>query len=138
MINIDLFHFLRPLALLAIPAVVLIWWLVRRQETQKSGVADLVAPHLRDALTVNRGQAGRFRPVDGAAIVMLAAAVAAAGPTWSKQQSPWFSETRSGALQGHRSDQAAHRVAHGVDCVCGQRAHRNAAQHRFRRHQAVS
>ena len=53
----------------------------------------LASPHLRDALTVNRSDHARIRPVDGVAITAVLIAIAAAGPTWSKQQSPWFAET---------------------------------------------
>jgi len=36
MSGLALFHFLRPWWLLAIPAIALVWWLVRRRETKKS------------------------------------------------------------------------------------------------------
>ena len=93
MSGIDLFHFLRPLWLIAIPFVGLTWWLVRRRDTATSLVGDFVAPHLRDALTVNRSDKNSVRPVDGVAITILFAVLAAAGPTWNKQQSPWFAES---------------------------------------------
>ena len=93
MSGVDLFHFIRPAWLLAIPAIGLAWWLVRRREAGTTSIGDLVAPHLRDALTVNRNDRARIRPVDGVAAAALLIAIAAAGPTWSKQQSPWFAET---------------------------------------------
>ncbi len=93
MSGIDLFHFLRPLWLSAIPLVVLVWWLVRRRETAGSVTGGFVAPHLRDALTVNRSDRKTVLPVDGVAIAIIFAVLAAAGPTWSKQQSPWFAES---------------------------------------------
>ena len=93
MSELDLFHFLRPLWLLALPIIVLTWWLVKKHESQKSQVASMVAPHLRDALTINRERKRAFRPVDGIGIALTAAALAAAGPTWGKQPSPWFAET---------------------------------------------
>lgn len=89
----EAFHFLRPLWLLAMPATAALWWLVRRREARRADVAGFVAPHLRAALTVHREATRGFRPVDGVALVVLAAALAAAGPTWSKQVSPWFEET---------------------------------------------
>ena len=92
MSSFDLFHFLRPMWLVAIPLVGLTWWLVRRREAGKTSIGELVAPHLRDALTVNRGGRARVRAVDGVAIAALLITLAAAGPTWSKQQSPWFTE----------------------------------------------
>lgn len=93
MSGIDLFHFLRPLWLLATPLVVVAWWLVRHRETAGSVTGDFVAPHLRDALTVNRSDRKTVLPVDGVAIATIFAVLAAAGPTWSKQQSPWFAES---------------------------------------------
>jgi Ca-activated chloride channel family protein len=93
MSGLDLFHFIRPAWLLAIPLIGLAWWLVRRRETGTSSVGDMVAPHLRDALTINRNDRVRVRPVDGVSVAALLIAIAAAGPTWSKQQSPWFAET---------------------------------------------
>lgn len=89
----DALHFLRPLWLLAIPAAVLTWWLVRRRTASQANVGVFIAPHLRDALTVNRNVFAAFRPVDGVALTMIATAVATAGPVWSKQVSPWFEET---------------------------------------------
>ena len=79
---LSLFHFLRPLWLLAVPLVCLLWWLVRRREARNSTVNELVAPHLRDALTVNADANGGLRPVDLACIAGLLMALAAAGPTW--------------------------------------------------------
>jgi Ca-activated chloride channel family protein len=90
---IDLFHFLRPAWLLAIPATVLVWWLVRRREAQHGRQGEFVAEHLRMALTVNRDSRTGWRAVDGVGIAVLLLALAAAGPTWSRQASPWFAET---------------------------------------------
>lgn len=90
---IELLHFLRPLWLLALPAIALTWWLVRRREASAMDAGAFIAPHLRDALTINREARRGVRAVDGVALAMLAAAVGAAGPTWSKQASPWFAET---------------------------------------------
>lgn len=89
----ELLHFLRPLWLLAVPLTGLIWWLVRRREATRADVGTFVAPHLREALTINRDAHNGVRAVDGVALLMLLTAAAAAGPTWSKQASPWFAET---------------------------------------------
>ena len=50
---IELFHFVRPLWLLAIPVLALLWWLVRRSDSAEVEVGDLISPHLRAALIVN-------------------------------------------------------------------------------------
>ena len=109
--------------LVALPIIGLVWWLVKKHESQKSEVAPIVAPHLRDALTINRERKRTFRPVDGIGIALTAAALAAAGPTWSKQPSPWFAETaplvvaievsdsmRANDLQPTRLDRARFKV----------------------------
>jgi len=90
---IEALHFLRPLWLLAIPAVAVAWWLVRRRYAAEPQLGGFVAPHLRDALTINRDAGSGFRAVDGVALAMLAVSIAAAGPSWRKQVSPWFEET---------------------------------------------
>ncbi len=119
----ELFHFLRPGWLAAIPLLLVVWWLVRRHEAGRRQMTSLVAPHLRDALTVHRDARGALRPVDGLVIALMALATAAAGPTWSKQPSPWFSETaplvialeisesmRANDLQPTRLDRARFKV----------------------------
>ena len=134
MIDLDVLHFMRPLWLIALPFVALAWWLVRRAETSKAGVGDLLAPHLREALTVNRYRRGMLRPVDGAALGLLTAVLAAAGPTWSKQRSPWFGETaplviamevsdsmRSNDLQPTRLDRARFELLDLIDQRTGSR-----------------
>lgn len=85
-------HFLRPLWLLALPLTAVAWWLVRRRESAFRQLGDVVAPHLRDALTINRNAHDGVRAVDGVALVMLIIAAAAAGPTFSQQRSPWFED----------------------------------------------
>jgi Ca-activated chloride channel family protein len=130
----DLFHFIRPLWLVAIPLLAIIWWLVRRREATTTLVGDLVAPHLADALTVNPSGRNGFRPVDGVVIAAITMAVAAAGPTWSKQPSPWFAETaplviaievsdsmRSNDLQPTRLDRARFRVLDLIRARTGSR-----------------
>ena len=90
---IELFHFLRPLWLAPLPLIGLAWWLVRRRDAATAAMAPLLAPHLQEALTLNRDAGGGIRAVDGVALVMLAASLAAAGPTWTREPSPWFEET---------------------------------------------
>jgi Ca-activated chloride channel family protein len=89
----DALHFLRPLWLLALPYIALVWWLARRETDYHPRGNAFLAPHLREALTIDRDASDRLRPVDGVALVMLCLAVAAAGPTWTAQLAPWFRET---------------------------------------------
>jgi len=89
----ELFHFIRPLWLVLLPLVGLIWWLLRRREALAADIPPLLAPHLQQALTLNRNARRGIGAIDGVAIVMIAATLAAAGPTWSRQPGPWFEET---------------------------------------------
>jgi len=127
-------HFLRPMWLMALPAIAMIWWLVRRRDASQSQVSSLVAPHLREALTVNRNVRKGIRAVDGVCIASVFAALAAAGPTWSKQASPWFAEAaplviaievsdsmRSNDAQPTRLDRARFKVMDLVEARTGSR-----------------
>ncbi len=131
---IEALHFLRPLWLAALPAALLTWWWVRRRDASQANVASFVAPHLRDALTVNRNARKGVRAVDGVFVVLLLVILAAAGPTWSKQVSPWFAETaplvvaievsdsmRSNDLQPTRLDRARFKVLDLVAARTGSR-----------------
>lgn len=131
---IEALHFLRPLWLLAIPAVAIAWWLVRRRQAGGPQLGDIVAPHLRNALTINRDAGSGFRAVDGVALAMLTLSVATAGPSWSKQVSPWFEESaplvvamevsdsmRSNDLLPTRLDRARFKVLDLVDARTGAR-----------------
>ena len=131
---IELLHFIRPLWLIVLPVIVVVWWLVRRREASQASVGGFVAPHLREALTVNRDARRGLRAVDGVAAALLVAAIAAAGPTWSKQASPWFTETaplivaveisdsmRSNDFQPTRLDRARFKVMDLVAARTGSR-----------------
>jgi Ca-activated chloride channel family protein len=130
----DALHFIRPLWLVVLPAIALVWWLVRRRDANQARVGEFVAPHLREALTVNRDARRGLRAVDGVAVALLAAAIAAAGPTWSRQAAPWFTETaplvvaieisdsmRSNDLQPTRLDRARFKVMDLVATRTGSR-----------------
>ena len=75
---IDALHFIRPLWLIALPVILLVWWLVRRRDASQAMVGDFVAPHLREALTINRDARRGLRAVDGVAVALLVTAIAAA------------------------------------------------------------
>ncbi|MHA7815611.1 MAG: VWA domain-containing protein [Pseudohaliea sp.] len=130
----EAFHFLRPLWLLTLPLILLTWWLVRRQGERPPRGPAFLAPHLRDALIIERDRTRCPRGVDGVVLVMLCLAVAAAGPTWSQQQSPWFREAaplvvaievsdsmRSNELLPTRLDRARYEVLDLVKARTGSR-----------------
>jgi len=131
---IEMLQFLRPMWLFALPAIAMVWWLVHRREASQAQVSDIVAAHLRDALTVNRNIRKGVRAVDGVCVAAIFSVLAAAGPTWSKQASPWFSEAaplviaievsdsmRSNDVQPTRLDRARFKVLDLVAARTGSR-----------------
>ncbi|MAU45967.1 MAG: hypothetical protein CMP09_14290 [Yangia sp.] len=90
---LEAFRFLRPLWLLLIPLVLLLWWSVRRADRRKPMLAEAIAPHLREALTVGRRGRRRLAPVDSVALMLVLAAIGAAGPTWSRQPDPFAAQS---------------------------------------------
>jgi len=90
---IELFHFLRPWWLVALPAIGFIWWVVRHRDAAQASISGNIAPHLKDALTINHNARKGLRAIDGAALLLILLALVAAGPSWSKRVSPWFEET---------------------------------------------
>ena len=120
---LETFHFMRPLWLLGLVVVYFVWWLVRRSEASATKRYAHVAPHLQDALSVNRNVRRGVRPIDLTIVLLTCMVVAAAGPAWVKQPSPWFAETaplviamevsdsmRSNDLQPTRLDRARFKV----------------------------
>ncbi len=132
--SVDLFHFLRPAWLLALPALAYLWWVVRRRDAESTTAFGPIAPHLAAALVVNAGARSGIRPVDLGILAGLLVAIAAAGPTWSRQPSPWFSETaplviavevsdsmRANDLQPTRLDRARFKIQDLVAARTGAR-----------------
>lgn len=90
---LEAFHFLRPLWLLLVPLVLLVWWWVRRPLRRGATQTEGIAPHLREALTVGRAQRRRFTPIDSTAAILILGALGAAGPTWSRQPDPFAAQS---------------------------------------------
>lgn len=88
----EAFHFLRPGWLALLPAILLLWWGVRRSHRTRGLSADAIAPHLRAALTVGRQSRTRLKPIDGVALTLALAALGAAGPTWSRVPDPFAAQ----------------------------------------------
>lgn len=92
--TLQAFHWIRPLWLLAVPFVVLLWWIIRRRERlQRVAGGMQLAPHLLKALTVNSATRRGLRPVDLVALGLVLAALTAAGPAWQRIPNPFFAET---------------------------------------------
>lgn len=87
------FHFIRPLWLLLLAPIAIVWWLVRRAAARGIDLPDAIAPHLAAALTVGSRENSRLRPIDGVAILLALLVLAAAGPTWSRVSNPLVADT---------------------------------------------
>lgn len=88
---LEVFHFLRPLALLlAVPAL-LLWYAGRRATDTTRRWASVMDADLLRSLTVG-DQRRSFGPHDVLLLGWIAATVAVAGPTWQREPSP-FADT---------------------------------------------
>ncbi|SFN11422.1 VWA domain-containing protein [Variovorax sp. OV329] len=86
------FHFLRPWWLLALlPAALLLWAIGRRDDVRKRWGRS-IAPHLLDALVVERRSGWRLRPVHLTSALMALGALAMAGPAWERERPPFLEE----------------------------------------------
>jgi Ca-activated chloride channel family protein len=86
----ELFHFLRPAwLLLLVPAAFVIWSTARRQDPMR-GWETVIAPELLGHLAIRKEEKrGRLRPVFLMMAIWLVGILAAAGPTWQKEPSPF-------------------------------------------------
>jgi Ca-activated chloride channel family protein len=87
------FHFIRPWLLLAVLAAVLLVWLFSRQSDMRSRWKDLITPNLLEHLIIDRGTTKGLRPVHLIATLIALSGIAAAGPTWQKERSPFVEDT---------------------------------------------
>jgi len=90
---LQFFHFLRPFWLLAIPLVLLMWWLIRPHRDAGAALPDTIAPHLAAALQVGEDGRARILPIDGVALALTLLTLAVAGPTWSRAPNPLIADT---------------------------------------------
>lgn len=84
------FHFLRPLFLLALPMLWgLVFWLAKRRDSS-DGWSGLIDAQLLSALRLgDEGKAG-MRPWPLLALAWSIAAIALAGPSWQRNQTPAY------------------------------------------------
>ena len=92
------FHFLRPLWLLAIPAMLPVLWLALRSRAASSAWQRVCDPELLAAL-ISRGEVAPSRwPGVMLALGGSVACVAAAGPTWERLPQPAYDSPSSSVL----------------------------------------
>ncbi len=83
------FHFIRSLwLLLLIPAVLLQWLLLRRQDVSRTW-KKTIAPHLLAHLLVGKDKKGKLRPANLFFPVVFLLIMAMAGPTWQQEPLPF-------------------------------------------------
>lgn len=92
------FHFLRPWWLLLALAAPAALWLERRRREEAGGWRGVVAPHLLAGLLVAEGDRPRLRPAIAAAWLFPLLALALAGPSWRREQSPFVTDRASMAI----------------------------------------
>jgi len=93
MAQLEAFHFLRPLWLLALIGIAIVWYLVRPKKADIDSETADIAPHLADALRVGSRGKRKIYPIDGVSICLVLLSLAAAGPTWSRIPNPLIAET---------------------------------------------
>lgn len=86
-------HLLRPIWVLAIPWVLVLWWLIRRSNQQHSALPPGIAPHLASALQVAPKDSRHLLPIDGVAICGVLLALAVSGPAWTRLPNPLLADT---------------------------------------------
>jgi Ca-activated chloride channel family protein len=85
-------HFLRPEWLWAILAAALLALLIARSEDVRARWQGIIAPHLLDHLIVSKQSRWRIRPVHLTIALIVLGAIAAAGPTWERERSPFVED----------------------------------------------
>ncbi|MFK7945265.1 MAG: VWA domain-containing protein, partial [Paracoccaceae bacterium] len=85
------FHFIRPVVLILLPIIALIWWRIRFAAQRHDAPGQGIALHLQKALTVGETGSRRLLPIDGVALALVLTGLAAAGPTWSRMPDPFVS-----------------------------------------------
>ena len=82
------FHLMRPgWVLLAIPAIFLTVFILRRQDA-KDMFGGIIAPHLLEHLRLERGHSRWFNPATVSAVLALMWMMIILGPSWRQQPSP--------------------------------------------------
>jgi Ca-activated chloride channel family protein len=92
MTSFETVHFIRPLWLLLLPLAVLLPWLWHRSRRPAGDWSRVCDAHLLRWLSVQQGRAGRRRAGPWlAALALLIAILALAGPSWQKLPDPSWS-----------------------------------------------
>jgi len=88
------FHFLRPLWLLLIPLVLLIYFLHSFREDIRARWKRVIAPELLEHLIVKRAGRWTIRPIHMVCLGLILSGIALAGPAWRREKPP-FTEDKA-------------------------------------------
>ncbi|WGL17651.1 VWA domain-containing protein [Microbulbifer bruguierae] len=91
--GLSAFHFLRPVWLLLLPLILLLWWYLRRDGRRDAEASEQIAPHLAKALTVGDRIKRHFKPVDLIALLLTLLTLGTAGPSWTRLPDPLMAKT---------------------------------------------
>ena len=91
-------HFLRPMWLLALPALWWIGWQLGRRAASDGAWARLIDADLLPSLTLDERQSGGFSPWPWITLAWTLATIALAGPAWDKQTGPAFQRSAATVL----------------------------------------
>jgi Ca-activated chloride channel family protein len=86
-------HFLRPEWLAMLPVGAVLAWHILRTQDASADWRHAIAPHLLKHLLVDGRDGVRFRPIHLTILLVVLGAVAAAGPTWRHERSPFVEDT---------------------------------------------
>ncbi len=92
---IDGLQLLRPLWLVALVPMLIVWWGLWKHQDAGGSLRKFIDPQLLEHLLVGRGQQKRFRPIHGLLMVWVLAVVALVGPSWKLEPSP-FADDEAG------------------------------------------
>jgi Ca-activated chloride channel family protein len=87
------FHFLRPWLLLGLVFPIAVLWLSSRSGDVRNQWKAMIAPHLLDRLVVDATGGSTIRPSWVLACILTVGILAAAGPTWEREQPPFVEDT---------------------------------------------
>ncbi len=87
------FHFLRPWLLLGLVFPIAVLWLSSRSGDVRNQWKAMIAPHLLDRLVVGATGGSTIRPSWILTGILTVGILAAAGPTWEREQPPFVEDT---------------------------------------------
>lgn len=93
MIDFGAFHLLRPQWLWALVPIALIALFLARQGSAAARWRNVVAPHLLEHLIVRPARRPRVRPAHLLIVALVTATLAASGPSWRREPSPFTEDT---------------------------------------------